>query len=29
MKRIIAWIKDHLPKWLDLSHDKPWEQPDE
>jgi len=28
MKKIIAWIKDHLPKWLDLSHDEPWEQPD-
>jgi len=24
MKKILHWIKEHLPRWLDLSHDKPW-----
>jgi|TARA_B100001996_G_scaffold306499_1_gene247708 hypothetical protein len=23
---MLKWIKDHLPKWLDLSHSKPWEK---
>ena len=21
---MIKWIKEHLPRWLDLSHDIPW-----
>jgi len=20
----MSWIKDHLPRWVDLSHDQPW-----
>jgi len=24
MKKVFKWIKEHLPKWIDLSHDKPW-----
>jgi len=26
MKKVLNWINDHLPKWLDLSHSKPWEK---
>jgi hypothetical protein len=26
MRKISKWIKEHLPKWLDLSHHKPWEK---
>ena len=26
MKPILKWIKEHLPRWLDLSHSKPWEE---
>jgi len=26
MNKILKWIKEHLPKWLNLSHDKPWEK---
>jgi hypothetical protein len=26
MKKIFKWIKEHIPKWLDLSHSKPWEK---
>ena len=26
MRKIITWIKEHLPRWLNLSHDKPWEK---
>ena len=25
MKKVLLWIKNHLPKWLDLSHDEPWD----
>ena len=25
MKKIFQWIKTHIPRWLDLSHDKPWD----
>ena len=25
MKKILHWIKEHLPRWLDLNHDKPWD----
>jgi hypothetical protein len=28
MKKILHWIKDHLPRWLDLDHDKPWDIPE-
>jgi len=27
MKKILQWIKEHLPRWLDLSHDEPWDKP--
>ena len=27
MKKILQWIKEHLPRWLDLSHSEPWENP--
>ena len=26
MKPILKWIKEHLPRWFDLSHSKPWEK---
>ena len=26
MKKVLLWIKNHLPRWLDLSHDEPWEK---
>ena len=26
MKKIFKWVKEHLPRWLDLSHHKPWEK---
>ena len=26
MKKIFHWIKIHMPRWLDLSHDKPWDK---
>ena len=25
MRKVIYWIKEHLPRWLDLGHDKPWD----
>tara|TARA_R100001594_G_scaffold25836_1_gene50347 strand:- start:2159 stop:2293 length:135 start_codon:yes stop_codon:yes gene_type:complete len=25
MKKIFNWIKTHIPRWLDLSHDQPWD----
>ena len=25
MKKVLLWIKNHLPRWLDLSHDEPWD----
>ena len=25
MKKILHWIKEHLPRWFDLSHDEPWD----
>ena len=28
MKKILHWIKNHLPRWADLSHDKPWDLPE-
>tara|TARA_B100000427_G_scaffold198200_1_gene164670 strand:+ start:1050 stop:1205 length:156 start_codon:yes stop_codon:yes gene_type:complete len=24
MRKIIDWIKAHLPRWFDLSDDQPW-----
>ena len=24
MKKILHWIKEHLPRWLNLDHQKPW-----
>ena len=27
MNKILKWIKEHLPRWLDLSHSEPWESP--
>ena len=27
MKKILKWIKEHLPRWLDLSHSEPWKNP--
>jgi len=27
MKKIWHWIKEHLPRWMDLSHPEPWEYP--
>ena len=27
MNKILKWIKDHLPRWFDLSHNQPWEPP--
>ena len=27
MNKILKWIKEHLPRWLDLSHNQPWENP--
>tara|TARA_B100001250_G_scaffold293592_1_gene255242 strand:- start:581 stop:688 length:108 start_codon:yes stop_codon:yes gene_type:complete len=27
MKKIWHWIKEHLPRWMDLSHSEPWESP--
>tara|TARA_B100000902_G_scaffold169979_1_gene164505 strand:- start:1195 stop:1368 length:174 start_codon:yes stop_codon:yes gene_type:complete len=29
MKQIIKWFREHLPKWLDLSHDEPWDGTDD
>jgi len=26
MKKILNWIKEHLPKWMDLDHQRPWEK---
>tara|TARA_R100000008_G_scaffold81542_1_gene64903 strand:+ start:874 stop:1005 length:132 start_codon:yes stop_codon:yes gene_type:complete len=26
MKKIIKWIKEHLPRWLDINEPKPWEK---
>ncbi len=27
MKKILKWIREHVPRWLDLSHQRPWEHP--
>jgi len=27
MNKILKWIKEHLLRWLDLSHNQPWESP--
>jgi len=24
MVKIVSWIKNHIPKWADLSHPEPW-----
>ena len=24
MVKIVDWIKNHIPKWVDLSHPEPW-----
>ncbi len=24
MKKIFNWIKTHIPRWIDLSYDQPW-----
>ena len=26
MKKIIKWIKEHLPIWLDIIESNPWEK---
>jgi len=26
VRKIGKWIKEHLPRWLNLSHDKPWDK---
>ena len=26
MKKIIKWIKEHLPRWLDINESKHWEK---
>ena len=26
MKKVWKWVKEHLPRWLNLNHSKPWEK---
>ena len=28
MRKIFKWIKEHVPKWMNLNHSQPW-YPDE
>ena len=27
MKKVFKWIKDHLPRWLDMNEPRPWYPP--
>ena len=26
MKKIWEWVKEHVPRWVDISNPKPWEK---